>query len=58
MQPAAVLKLKGKDASELTAGDRMKLRKEMRDIEKFEELKQAAAAAHINKTIGKQNEMK
>jgi hypothetical protein len=31
----------------------MKLRKEMRDIEKFEELKQAAAAAHINKTIGK-----
>lgn len=35
----------------------MKLRKEMRDIEKFEELKQAAAAAHINKTIGKQREM-
>jgi len=36
----------------------MKLRKEMRDIEKFEELKQAAAEAHINKTLGKQNEMK
>ena len=32
----------------------MKLRKELRDIEKFEELKQAAAAAHVNKTIGKQ----
>ena len=57
IQPAACLKLKQKDESELTAADRMKLRKEMRDIEKFEELKQAAQEAHINKTIGKQLEM-
>ena len=58
IQPAAVIKLQKKDLSQLTAGDKMKLRKEMRDIEKFEELKQAAAAAHINKTIGKEMYMK
>ena len=60
IQPAAVNKyqqIKQKDESELTAADRMKLRKEQRDLEKFEELKNAAAAAHVNKTIGKQLEM-
>lgn len=39
IQPAAVNKLKQKEPSQLTAADRMKLRKELRDIEKFEELK-------------------
>ena len=36
IQPAAVNKLKQKDESELTAADRMKLRKEQRDLAEFE----------------------
>jgi len=52
-----VNKLKQKDESELTPADRIKLRKEQRDLAKFEQLKKAAAAAHENNTIGKQLEM-
>ena len=39
IQPAAVNKLKQKNESELTAQDRMKLRKEQRDLAEFEQLK-------------------
>ena len=54
IQPAAVNKLKQKDESELTPADRMKLKKEQRDLAKFEQLKKAAEQAHVNNTIGKQ----
>jgi len=53
-QPAAVNKLKQKDESELTHADRMKLRKEQRNLAEFEALKIAAANAHVNKSISKQ----
>ena len=36
IQPANVNKLKQKDESQLTAADRMRLRKEKRDLEQFE----------------------
>ena len=56
IQPAAVNKLKQKDESELTPADRMKLRKEQRDLAEFENLKKAAAAAHNESTLRKQME--
>ena len=54
IQPAAVNKLKQKDESELTPADRIKLRKEQRDLAKFEQLKKAAEQVHVNNTMSKQ----
>ena len=53
IQPANVNKLKQKDESQLTAQDKMKLRKEKRDLEQFEQLKLAASAANQNFAVGR-----
>lgn len=57
IQPKAINKLKQKDESELTAADRVKLRKEQRALAEFEQLKKAAAEAHLTKNIGRELEM-
>ena len=57
LQPDFVNKLKQKDESELTPADRMRIRKEQRDLAEFENLKAAAEAAQVNRTLGKQLEL-